>query len=250
VKPPEADEVEGRFLPLEGSLNFRDLGGRPTAGGRRVRWGRLFRADALHHLTERDVAHLREAVGLRTIVDLRSSSESDAPSPRLLAPPVAYHRIPLFERDRSGEAPAGLGLDMLYFAMMGFAQPRIARVVELLAGSSEPAVFHCAAGKDRTGVVAAVVLGAVGVPDEEIVQDYACTRRSLDQIIERLRATAGYEYVFSELPPETLHAEPDTMERLLGRVRQRWGSMRGYLLEAGLPEETLARLAASLLETA
>jgi protein tyrosine/serine phosphatase len=247
---PRTEEIEERFLPLEGSLNFRDLGGRPTASGRRVRWGRLYRADALHHLTERDVTHLRDAVGLRTIVDLRSTSESDSASPRLLAPPVVYHRIPLFERERSGEAPSGLGLDMLYFAMMGFAQPRIARVVELLAAARDPAVFHCAAGKDRTGVVAAVVLGALGVPDEEIVQDYACTRRSLDRIIERLRATAGYEYVFSELPPETLHAEPDTMERLLRRVGERWGSMQGYLLEAGLAEDTLARLAASLLEPA
>ena len=92
------------------------------------------------------------------------------------------------------------------------------------------------------------MLGALEVPDEAIVEDYAETRRSLDRIVARLRQSASYDYVFTELPPETLHAEPTTMAELLTHVRARYGSMRGYLREAGVADATVDRLADRLLE--
>jgi len=236
-----------RLLDLEGCLNFRDLGGYRTGDGRRVRWGRLFRSDALHHMTPRDVRHVRDDIGIRTVVDLRSTTErAGEPEAALCAPPVRVHHIPLFDRERSGPAPA-LPLDQLYRALLAVAREPIARIVRVLAASTEPALFHCAAGKDRTGLVAAVVLGALGVRDDDIVEDYAATRRSLERIVDRLRTSSSYDYVFTELPPDTLHAEPETMERLLAHVADEWGSMRGYVLGSGVGESELASLEAALL---
>jgi protein-tyrosine phosphatase len=236
----------GRLLPLEGSVNFRDLGGWRTGDGRRVRTGRLFRSDSLHHLTAADVARLRDGLSLRTLIDLRASHEiaAEGRGP-LAAPPVTYHHLPFFDgpRDRRDEAPVG-GLAEIYFQMLRFARVPIARALGTLAAIPGAAVFHCAAGKDRTGVLAAVVLGALGVRDADIVEDYAWTRRALPRILERLRASDSYRYVFTELPPETLHAEPETMASLLDRVRGEWGSLRDYARWAEVSEETLARLAA------
>jgi protein-tyrosine phosphatase len=238
-----------RLVPLEGSVNFRDLGGWRTPDGRRVRAGRVFRSDALHQLSAADVERLRDGLGLRTLIDLRSSHEvtSEGRGP-LALPPVRYHHLPFFDgaaRDRA-RRPAG-GLGEIYFLMLRSAREPIVRAVETLAASRGAAVFQCAAGKDRTGVLAAVVLGSLGVLDEDIVEDYACTRRALPRILERLRASEAYQYVFTELPPETLHAEPETMRDLLARVRAEWGTLADYVRWAGAGEGTLAALRARLL---
>jgi protein tyrosine/serine phosphatase len=242
------DLARQRLLDLEGCLNFRDLGGYRTADGRRTRWGRLFRSDALHHMTPRDVALVRDELGIRTVVDLRSTAErAGEPVAELCAPPIRAYHIPLFDRERTGPAPA-LPLDQLYFGLLAVAREPMARIVRVLADATAPALVHCAAGKDRTGLVAAVVLGALGVREEEIVEDYAATRLGLERIVDRLRASASYDFVFSELPPDTLHAEPETMERLLAHVARDHGSMRGYLLGSGVTEAELAALEASLLD--
>lgn len=240
---------QDRFVALDGCFNFRDLGDRPTRDGRRVRTGWLFRSDALHHMTPGDVARVRDVLGVRTVVDLRSRIEREAEAPAALCePPVALHHIPFFDREGRGSgASARVSLGQLYALMLQFARAPIARAVEILAASDTPAVFHCAAGKDRTGVLSAVVLGALDVPDEIVIADYADTRRSLDRIVARLRASSSYGHVFTELPPETLHAEPAAMEELLSHVRTRYGSMRGYLREADVADESVARLAERLL---
>jgi protein-tyrosine phosphatase len=238
-------------VPLEGCVNFRDLGGWRTAAGQRVRSGRLFRSDALHRLTPADLARVRGELGLRTLIDLRSSHEvtNEGRGP-VAEPPVAYHHLPLFDgpaRDPGRQRPEG-GLAAIYLAMLRFAKAPIARALETLAASPGAAVFHCAAGKDRTGVLSAGVLGSVGVVDADIVEDYADTRRALPRILERLRASEGYDYVFTELPPDTLHAEPATMQALLDLVRAEWGSMRDYASDAGTSPAALDDLAAGLLE--
>jgi protein-tyrosine phosphatase len=238
-----------RWVPLEGSANFRDLAGWRTPDGRRVRVGRVFRSDALHQLSAPDVERLRDGLGLRTLLDLRSSHEvtSEGRGP-LALPPVRYHHLPFFDgppRDRA-QRPAG-GLGEIYFQMLRFAREPIVRAVETLAASEGAAVFQCAAGKDRTGILAAVVLGSLGVLDEDIVEDYAATRRALPRILERLRASDAYQYVFTELPPETLHAEPETMRDLLARVRGEWGTLADYLRWAGAGEDSLEALRDRLL---
>jgi protein-tyrosine phosphatase len=238
-----------RVIDLEGCLNFRDLGGYPSREGRLVRWGQLYRSDALHLLTPADVSHLRDDIGLGTIIDLRSSAElgSEGRGP-LEREPMGFHHIPLFDGEqRRPERAPDESLADIYFLLAEFARAPIARVIRVLAESEAPAVYHCAAGKDRTGVISAVLLGLLEVDDELIVADYALSGANIDAIIERLNAAEGYRTMLSQLPPDTMHALPQTMEGFLAKVRERYGSMEGYARDIGLDEALIARLRESLL---
>ena len=240
-----------RLIALEGCLNFRDLGGYPTADRRVVRWRRLFRSDALHLLTPADVTRIRDQLQVREVIDLRSSYElrSEGSGP-LAAEGLRHHHIPLFDGDtRRGNEDAGrISLADRYVLLAEIAREPIARVLTTLADADAPAIYHCAAGKDRTGVISAVLLGVLGVADEVIVADYVATRENLDAIVDRLLSLEGYRAILDTLPPDTLHAEPETMVEFLDRIRARYGSMDGYAVAAGVPATTLERLRAQLLE--
>ncbi len=240
-----------RRIDLEGCLNFRDLGGYPTEDGRRLRWGLVYRSDALHHLTAADVERLQGELGIRTVIDLRSTAELRTDGRGVLATATLdFHHVPLFDGQMT--RPEGWAavetLADRYALLAEFAKAPIARVVDVLARATGPAVYHCAAGKDRTGVISAVLLGVLGVPDEVIVADYVATQEQLEAIIERLMAARGYRTMLSALPPDTLHAEGETMVCFLARIRERHGSMRAYARSAGLEEGVLVRLCDRLLE--
>ena len=238
-----------RTIALAGCLNFRDLGGYPTADGRCVRWRQVFRSDALHHLTAEDVARLRDELGLGEVIDLRSSAElaSEGRGP-LAVERMRFHHHPLFDGDAPRTAPSdALTLTDRYFLLAEFAKRPIAQVITTLAATDAPSVYHCAAGKDRTGVVSAILLGLLGVADEVIVADYAATQENLDAIIERLLSTEGYQTMLSALPPDTLHADPQTMLAFLERMRGAYGSMAEYARTAGVSNRSLERLRDRLL---
>src|SRR5262245_38436334 len=239
-----------RRVAVEGCLNFRDLGGYPTESGGTLRWRQLFRADGLHALSERGVATLRDEIGLGDIVDLRSSAELSLDGRGLLEKEaIRFHHLPLFDAG-SGQRPSSFGASLadLYFGMIDFAREPIARVVTVLPRTRDPAVFHCAAGKGRTGVISALLLALLGVREEVIVADYAATRDSLDAIVARLMASDGYQGMFDNLPPDTLHAEPATMEGFLARVRTEFGGMAEYAREIGVAREDIERLRARMVE--
>lgn len=245
-----------RLIDLEGCLNFRDLGGYPTRDGRRLAWRRIYRSDGLHRLTAADVVRLRDELALSDLIDLRSSAEValDGRGP-LEHEPMAFHHVPLFDGDRpstfTGEAKRQMeqmSLADRYYGLAEMAKEKIARVVTIVADAKGGAVYHCAAGKDRTGVISALLLAALGVPDELIVADYALSQQNLDAIIERLQESEGYKEMFEALPPDTLHAEPETMVSLLAKVADRYGSVPGYLESAGVGAPVIERLRANVLE--
>jgi len=247
-----------RSIQLEGCLNFRDLGGYPTRDGRRLAWRRIYRSDGLHQLSGSDVAHLRDGLRLSDLIDLRSSAELrlDGRGP-LEKEPIAFHHVPLFDGDRPStldpklqKAMEEMSLADRYFGLAEMAKQPIARVVRLVSEAEGGAVYHCAAGKDRTGVISAVLLSALGVSRDLIVADYALSQQNLDAIVERLTASEGYKEMFEHLPPDTLHAEPETMVSLLGKIEERYGSMVGYLESAGVGREVVERLRANVLEAA
>jgi protein tyrosine/serine phosphatase len=245
-----------RLIDLEGCLNFRDLGGYPTEDGRRIVWRRIYRSDGLHRLTQRDVVRLRDDLGLTDLIDLRSSAELelDGRGP-LEREPLAFHHIPLFDGGRSSSfSPEArqrmqeMSLADRYLGLAETARQAIARVVVAVADARGGAVYHCAAGKDRTGVVSAILLSALGVGRDLIVADYALSQQNLDAIVERLQASDAYREMFEQLPPDTLHAEPETMVSLLAGLADRYGSVTGYLASAGVGRDVLDRLRASVLE--
>jgi len=240
-----------RVVDLEGCLNFRDLGGYPAEDGRTVRWRLVYRSDALHRLTAADVARVRGELRVGTVIDLRSTAElrGDGRGP-LAGEPISFHHVPLFDGEaaRAESWDAADTLADRYVLLAEFARKPIARVLTALAEAADPAVYHCAAGKDRTGIVTAVLLGVLGVRDEIIVADYAASQENLDAIITRLLATESYQSMLAALPPDTLHAEAATMSTFLGRMRARHGSMHGYARAAGVTDAAIGRLAARLLE--
>jgi protein-tyrosine phosphatase len=239
-----------RLIVLDGCLNFRDLGGYPTLDGRHIRWRQLFRSDALHLLSAADVVQLRETLGIGDVIDLRSTAEVGTDGRgALAAQPIRFHHVPLFDGDTAPReaGPAAYTLADRYFLLAEFAKGPIARVITTLAQTDAPAVYHCAAGKDRTGVISAVLLGLLRVRDEIIVADYAATQENIEAIIDRLMATEGYQAMLSALPPDTLHAQPETMVTFLERVRAEYGSMRDYARSAGVADEALQQLATRLL---
>ena len=240
-----------RRIELDGCHNFRDLGGYAAAGGRSLRWRVLFRSDGLQHLTARDVTRVRDDLGIRHVVDLRSTREirSDGRG-RLADDAFRFHHVPLFDGDVTAppELAQELTLADRYILLAEMAKEPIARVITTIAESPAPAVYHCAAGKDRTGVISAILLGLLGVPDAIIVADYAATQENLDAIIDRLMASEGYQEMLEALPPDTLHAEPETMVALLEKVRLHYGSMREYVRAIGVSDENIASLESRLLE--
>jgi protein-tyrosine phosphatase len=234
-----------RLIELEGCLNFRDLGGYPTAGGGTLVWRRIYRSDGLHRLTKSDCARIRDELRVTDLIDLRSSAELSVDGRGLLEnEPLAFHHVPLFDGNTSTASfeVKEMTLADRYLGLAEVAKPAIARVVTIVAEAEGGTVYHCAAGKDRTGVISAILLSALGVSDELIVADYALTQQNLDAIVARLGESEGYKTMLDALPPDTLHADPQTMVSLLEQLRERYGSAEGYLESADVGDDVLARL--------
>ncbi len=239
-----------RKIQVEGCSNFRDLGGYPTVSGRELRWRAMFRSDGLHELTAVGVATLRDEIGLGHIIDLRSNAELEFDGRGLLEQErMVYHHMPLFgERSHGGQnSVRDLTLGKLYLGMVEHAATRLAAVIEELASHEAPSVFHCSAGKDRTGVISALLLGSLGVPNDIIVADYAATREALDGIVAKLSRSKGYGDMWKELPPHTLHADPETMVEFLAELRGRYGSVRDCTRSIGVSDRALERLESRML---
>src|SRR3954471_13812998 len=187
-----AGEPPTRLLPLVGAFNFRDIGGYPAAGGRGTRWGGVVRSDTLQELSADDLAVLRE-LGLRTVVDLRTPTEveRDGRGP-LQDEPIHYVNLSVLpeEAGESVAAPAPDHDDVAarYLWYLETGAGALTTAMALVAdGGNHPLVFHCMAGKDRTGVLSALLLSCVGVDGKAIVDDYVQTADTLHLILDRLR---------------------------------------------------------------
>jgi protein-tyrosine phosphatase len=241
-----------RHVTFEGCFNFRDIGGYETVDGRRVRWGAVFRSDSLHRLTATDL-EVAQALGLRTVIDLRSTAELDGHGRFAHADNVAFHHLPLFEQnalpfkplERQDPAPPP-GVD--YVAMATSARGSIADALRVIAEGEYAVVFHCAAGKDRTGILAALVLASLGVPDEAIAADYHLSERALAPSVAWAEANdRAMAAELASLPPWALHAPMPVMEAFLGILRERHGSIVGYLTDAGVEQGIVDALCSRLL---
>jgi protein-tyrosine phosphatase len=245
-----------RRITLEACFNFRDLGGHRAVGGRTVRAGMLYRADTLHRLSGGDLEVLR-GLGLRTVVDLRTHDELDRFGRVGLSDDEVSHRhIPVFDELRTGDAapdpdaPAPGLRGELYVRMVETGGKAFAEAITLLAQPGAlPAVFHCTAGKDRTGVLAALVLGHLGVPDDDIAADYALTEEAMALTrawvkVHDLELASHY----ATFPDWVFEARAETMQAFLAAIRAEHGSVTGLIETLGVAPATLASLASSLLD--
>ena len=263
-----------RLLPLEGGRNFRDLGGYPASGGRTVKWGRVFRSGMMANLTGADYDYL-SAMGIRVVCDFRSSTERASEPTRWQAtPPIEYRTWDSAEDDGTG----GLGLGALLSqpgatpeqvaATMTDNYPNIAEehkekyreVFHRLAAGELPLAFNCSAGKDRAGTAAALILSALGVPREIVVQDYALSERLVDYEAALVgddapredpdRAPSG---LLAGRPTELirplLRSDPAYIRSTFAYLDETYGGVMGYIrTELEIDDTELAGMRAALLE--
>ena len=247
---------EQRWIELEGADNTRDLGGLAVLGGGRTRFGRLVRAGTLQDLTADDVTRLTEDVGIQTVVDLRLPDEAAREGSALSGiRAVRYFSLPLSSTGnvRADIVADGAEMDIVghYVALLEGSAANIVTAARIFADDmSRPAIFHCAAGKDRTGVLAAVVLDAVGVGREAIIADYALTGQRMKQIIARLLRLTTYRdmQALSRGVKGAATADEESMAAFLDELHARYGSGAGYLTAHGLTAGELAALRSALVE--
>ncbi|MFP4322419.1 MAG: tyrosine-protein phosphatase [Anaerolineales bacterium] len=238
-----------RVVPLEGGYNFRDLGGYATRDGRQTRYGLLFRAGSLGQLTENDQTTLAD-LGIRTVLDLREADEhaheghsQPGPHADLLNMPTTLGREAIRAKIMSN--PAGFRMADAYVDSLAPRQAFHAEVFRaMLARLEAPLVFHCSAGKDRTGIIAALLLRLADVPDEDIIADYAATAAHLQDYITRQRERfIGFgmpDFVADEL----LACAPQTMTQFLTALDERYGGAGHYLLGGGITPDEIERFRA------
>ena len=247
MTPPE------RLVSLEGCFNFRDLGGYIGAGGRAVRWRTLFRADGLSWLTPADLEQLAE-MGIRTVVDLRTVPERDEHG-RFNGPDAdfAYHHLPMIDV----LPPAANLVDWVrpayvadqYMQMLDEGRPVVAKVLGLLSeAEAYPAVFHCMAGKDRTGIVTALILRMLGVSVEDVAADYGLSREGMVRALAFMRDFLPDRYARLVANEDAvLAAEPETMTLFLERLDAEYGGAEEFVSGIGAGESVEA-LRSVLLE--
>ena len=247
-----------RRIPMDGPSNFRDLGGYPTLDGAWTRWGQVFRSDGLHELSDGDHG-VMEALGITTVFDLRSHGEVEHAPDRLPAH-VRHVHLPMssdvaqgrsmLERILDGDLPKFDEDDMAagYLRMLEGFPEFLSEMLHAVA-AGEKVLFHCTAGKDRTGITAMTILGLAGVADGYILDDYevsahyrAHSAEGTNWFADRIRE-AGYD-------PDDYHAmwgsPRPAMRKTLDGLRERWGDHDGYVRSIGLADSVVANVRAHL----
>jgi protein-tyrosine phosphatase len=251
-----------RHVNFEACFNFRDLGGYETTDGARLRWNTLYRSDTLHRFTASDAGTFR-ALGVRTVVDLRSQREIDDYGQIQIADgDFAWHNLPMLDNVKLAPAPRSDPMtdqtppDLLpppgerYYMILKQFSESIARVFSILAAQDAlPAVYHCTAGKDRTGIVSALILDSLGVPDETIAEDYLLTDAGRDRSSAWIEVNEPELAAFlAQIPLERRMARPENILAMLELVRSDHGSVRRLLNSFGVSTDQLDRIRKGLLE--
>ena len=238
-----------RRIPLDGCVNFRDLGGYASALGGTTKWGVLFRADSLHRLSPADAEVLTGRLGVRTAVDLRAHDERDRVGVLNPALGINEHHVGTIDRSVHSNDPPDPDLKdrsfgQIYENMIHVGGERFAAAIELVADPDQwPTAFFCMAGKDRTGCLAAMILGLAGVERQDIVGDYAATAPAVPEIRERsLAELPELARVWEQFRPDIVNAPTSAMTELLDIVDNRWGGPEGFALEYGVKPQTIERL--------
>jgi len=243
-----------RAIAFEGTRNFRDLGGIPTPAGT-TRYGAVYRSDRLSNLTDADGVRLRE-LGIATIIDMRTSEERERAPNRLpkdfAVKQVARaflprHTLPMFDAINSGEYDAATTYDTMlkqYEALALEHTEDYRHIIEvLLEPGNVPAIIHCTSGKDRTGMVAAIILLALEAPQEAIVADYTLTQGRIEKV-DYFADTADQDAI-----DIVMAAKPDYITAAFNAMESGFGSVAGYLREAvGITPEKQQLLRALLID--
>ena len=260
-----------RVLPLEGGRNFRDLGGYETSDGKTVKWGQVYRSGVMAGLTPADYEYL-QGLGIKVICDLRTAQERGSEPTRWQQFGVGEYLT--FPDPESEDQSSFMTVfqdpdatpDKVSDAMAaGYAQiaeeqtPAYREMFDRLAAGDVPLAFNCSAGKDRTGIGAALLLAALGVPRETVVQDYALSEKVVDYMADYRKSAeddapaedSPYAYL-AQLPPELLaplmRSDPKYIEAAFTSIEGQYGSVMTFLHdEVDVTDEELASIRERLL---
>jgi protein-tyrosine phosphatase len=249
-----------RHIHFDSVPNFRDLGGYRTHDGRTVGWRRVFRSAAIHKVNGREVARLQQDIRLRAVIDLRTARDLETnPEALLLGEMRArYYSIPFstwpwtapLEAPGAKADPTATNLGAIYLYRVSdkpFGK-RLVDALEIVAEpDNHPLVFHCTAGKDRTGVLAAMVLIALGIVDEDVVEDYTLSAPLMKNIRDRMSRDPETAAGVKDLPDFQWEASAESMTVFLSLFRREYGSAHGYLTAHGADSSLVDRLKAALL---
>ena len=219
---------------MSGGFNMRDLGGYRTSDGRHVKWGRIIRSDDLHSLTDEDLAYLA-SIPVKTVADFRSPQEVRAMPDKLSPQGMTYVGLPIppgslddlqsYIAMTPEEVEAKMEWMNVYFATSDEGRERYREFFRLLQETDDAAIlFHCSAGKDRTGMGAALILYALGVPEQTVMEDYLASNGYL----------AGKYSRYAERFPQLkgmLEVKPNYLSAGIDSIRTAYGSVETYLRE-------------------
>jgi protein-tyrosine phosphatase len=229
-----------RQVHLHGCFNFRDIGGYRTDTGGSVRWGRIYRSGGPLGLSASDEGAI-SALGLSTVLDLRTHEEVETRSGfGQVAPDATIVHLPMTDllppEDELARWSDPRFVAHEYRTMLEGAAPMLREGIAVLTDpSAYPALVHCSAGKDRTGIFTAVVLGLLGVSDEDIVYDYALSRDGMRRLLDWLNENAGDQReVVRRYAPAILAADPTTMGEFVDQLVDEFGSFAGYAEHLGV----------------
>jgi protein-tyrosine phosphatase len=246
-----------RLIGLEAVHNFRDLGGYPTASGQSTKWRTLFRSDGLYRLRGADDMSRVRQLGLKSVIDLRTEREQRDqgifPTDDI---EVSFHHLSIVDVTWSDTETPEFD-DEVEFLVWGYrdmleiGSSRFADAMHVLAQTdSVPAVFHCAAGKDRTGVLAALLLSSLGVDDAHICADYGLTQDAMQRTIAWSKVhRPELAERYATIPKAFLAADPRAMQIVLTELAQKHGSVRNYVREIGVADATVEALGNLLLQS-
>ncbi len=244
------------MMRLDGALNFRDVGGVPVGSDRQVAYKRLFRSDTLQFLTPSDVTVLTRTVGLRSDIDLRLSFELEAEGRGPLEDTdVTLHHLPFFVEGahQTGSATPILRKDdpvVSHYLDYLISSPRsVAGIISILSRQeSIPAIIHCAAGKDRTGIAVAMTLAALGCTPEAIAQEYSAGSEHIPAVMDRLRTMRSYGDSLANLHSDALLTPPEYIARFFEGVTSAYGGPLDFLRANGVTDQELENLFGLLTE--
>lgn len=239
---------------LDGANNFRDLGGLKTDEGRTLSSFKIFRSDSLDDLTDSDINFLKRH-NVKAIIDLRASIELDEDVPRIHSDEDFHvHKLPLSDSweiwdELTGDERKSL-LSRRYQSYVNEAGSNIALAIKIIITELEEnnsVVFHCTAGKDRTGVVALILLSLLSVNKDEIVSDYSKTKIALPHIIEKLSTKKQFKERLITNPPEVYEANEITAIQFLDAFESEFGSFANWATSHGISENEIDNLRNAVL---
>jgi protein-tyrosine phosphatase len=230
-------------VDLEGAYNVRDLGGLRTKDGRRTKHGVIYRGDSLDNITPADARILFDKLGIGAIVDLRTQAETEL---RKAEFPVPNFRFSVLVEGRLGHEPFPSDdpaeLAKVYLSNLDGGRAAVKGTFEVIAASLREGVatlFHCAAGRDRTGIIAALLLSLVGVTDGQIAQDYVQSNRNARKVTRKLSENPLYAN-HDKNRPEVILLREQTILGFLRLLRERYGGPREFCLASGVSPETIS----------